>query len=147
MSAPFDTLQLARGFEAAGFLLDHANKMATAVAQATIGADLATNAAGRGVRRSAAPKRARLGDSMSDPRTPMVHLRDRQEGRELQLHRPIPAGKRLLSPRECQFSLAAWQRDRTFVTCAPSVASTPISDFSRSHPGARRLDAFQTIAR
>jgi hypothetical protein len=34
VSAPFDTLQLARGFEAAGFLLD----------QATIGADLATKA-------------------------------------------------------------------------------------------------------
>jgi len=49
-----------RGFEAAGFLRDHANKMATAVAQATIGADHATNAAGRGVRCSAAPKRARL---------------------------------------------------------------------------------------
>ena len=44
MSAPFGTLQLALDFEAAGFLLDHANKMATAVAQATIGADLATKA-------------------------------------------------------------------------------------------------------
>ena len=42
MSAPFDTLQLARGFEAAGFPLDQAGKMAEAVAQATIGADLAT---------------------------------------------------------------------------------------------------------
>jgi hypothetical protein len=42
MSAPFDTLQLARGFEAAGFPLDQASKMAEAVAQATIGADLAT---------------------------------------------------------------------------------------------------------
>jgi hypothetical protein len=63
---------------------------------------------------------------MSEPRTPMVHLRDRQEGRDLQLHRLIPADKRLLSPRECQFSLAAWQRDRTFVTCTPSVAFAPI---------------------
>ena len=125
MSAPFDTLQLACGFEAAGFLLDHANKMATAVAQATIGSDLATNAAGRGVRCSAAPKPARLGDSLSDPRTPMVHLRDRQEGRDLQLHRLIPADKRLLSPKECQFSLAAWQRHRTFVACTPNVASAP----------------------
>jgi hypothetical protein len=44
MSAPFDTLQLARGFEAAGFPLDQASKMAEAVAQATIGADLATKA-------------------------------------------------------------------------------------------------------
>jgi hypothetical protein len=34
MSAPFDTLQLARGFEAAGFSLDQASKMAEAVAQA-----------------------------------------------------------------------------------------------------------------
>ena len=42
MSAPFDTLHLARGFEAAGFPLDQASKMAEAVAQATIGADLAT---------------------------------------------------------------------------------------------------------
>jgi hypothetical protein len=42
MSAPFDTLQLARGFEAAGFPLDQASKMAEAVAAATIGADLAT---------------------------------------------------------------------------------------------------------
>jgi hypothetical protein len=42
MSAPFDTLQLARGFEAAGFPLDQAGKMAEAVAKATIGADLAT---------------------------------------------------------------------------------------------------------
>jgi hypothetical protein len=37
MSAPFDTLQLARGLEAAGFPLDQASKMAEAVAQATIG--------------------------------------------------------------------------------------------------------------
>jgi hypothetical protein len=44
MTAPFDTLQLARGFEAAGFPLDQASKMAEAVAQATIGADLATKA-------------------------------------------------------------------------------------------------------
>jgi hypothetical protein len=44
MSAPFDTLHLARGFEAAGFPLDQASKMAEAVAQATIGADLATKA-------------------------------------------------------------------------------------------------------
>jgi hypothetical protein len=44
MSAPFDTLQLARGFEAAGFPLDQASKMAEAVAAATIGADLATKA-------------------------------------------------------------------------------------------------------
>ena len=44
MSVPFDTLQLARGFEAAGFPLDQASKMAEAVAQATIGADLATKA-------------------------------------------------------------------------------------------------------
>jgi hypothetical protein len=42
MSAPFDTLQLARGFEAAGFPLDQASKMAEAVAQATVSADLAT---------------------------------------------------------------------------------------------------------
>jgi hypothetical protein len=42
MTAPFDTLQLARGFEAAGFPLDQAGKMAEAVAKATIGADLAT---------------------------------------------------------------------------------------------------------
>jgi hypothetical protein len=42
MTAAFDTLQLARGFEAAGFPLDQASKMAEAVAQATIGADLAT---------------------------------------------------------------------------------------------------------
>jgi hypothetical protein len=42
MSAPFDTLHLARGFEAAGFPLDQASKMAEAVAAATIGADLAT---------------------------------------------------------------------------------------------------------
>jgi hypothetical protein len=35
MSAPFDTLQLARGFEAAGFPLDQASKMAEAVALAT----------------------------------------------------------------------------------------------------------------
>jgi hypothetical protein len=40
MSAPFDTLQLARGFEAAGFPLDQASNMAEAVAAATIGADL-----------------------------------------------------------------------------------------------------------
>jgi hypothetical protein len=44
MSAPFDTLQLARGFEAAGFPLDQASKMAEAVAQATVSADLATKA-------------------------------------------------------------------------------------------------------
>jgi hypothetical protein len=47
MSAPFDTLQLARGFEAAGFPFDQAGKMAEAVAKAVpakagIGADLAT---------------------------------------------------------------------------------------------------------
>jgi hypothetical protein len=42
MSAPFDTLQLARGLEAAGFPLDQAGKMAEAIAKATIGADLAT---------------------------------------------------------------------------------------------------------
>ena len=42
MSAPFDTLQLARGFEAAGFTLDQASKMAAAIAQATIGVDLAS---------------------------------------------------------------------------------------------------------
>jgi hypothetical protein len=44
MSAPFDTLQLARGFEAAGFPLDQASKMAEAVATATVSADLATKA-------------------------------------------------------------------------------------------------------
>jgi hypothetical protein len=44
MSAPFDTLQLARGFEAAGFPLDQASKMAEAVASATVSADLATKA-------------------------------------------------------------------------------------------------------
>jgi hypothetical protein len=44
MSAPFDTLQLARGFEAAGFPLDQASKMAEAVAQATVSAELATKA-------------------------------------------------------------------------------------------------------
>ena len=42
MSVPFDTLQLARRFEAAGFSLDQAGKMAEAIAQATAGADLAT---------------------------------------------------------------------------------------------------------
>ena len=40
MSAPFDTLQQASGFEAAGFPLDQASKMAAAIAQATIGVDL-----------------------------------------------------------------------------------------------------------
>jgi hypothetical protein len=42
MSAPFDTLQLARGFEAARFPLDQASKMAAAIAQVTIGVDLAS---------------------------------------------------------------------------------------------------------
>ena len=41
MSAPFDTLQLARGFEAARFPLDQASKMAAAT-QVTIGVDLAS---------------------------------------------------------------------------------------------------------
>jgi hypothetical protein len=36
MSAPFDTLQLARGVEAAGFPLDQAGKMAEAVAQTVL---------------------------------------------------------------------------------------------------------------
>ena len=44
MSAPFDTLQLARGLEAASFPLDQAGTMAEAIAKATIGADLATKA-------------------------------------------------------------------------------------------------------
>jgi hypothetical protein len=42
MSASFDALQPARGFEASGFPLDQASKMAETVAQETIGADLAT---------------------------------------------------------------------------------------------------------
>jgi endonuclease YncB( thermonuclease family) len=44
MSAPFDTLHLARGFEAAGFSLEQASKMAEAIAEATASADLATKA-------------------------------------------------------------------------------------------------------
>jgi hypothetical protein len=44
MSAPFDTLKLARRFEAAGFDPKQAGDMAEAIAEATIAADLATKA-------------------------------------------------------------------------------------------------------
>jgi hypothetical protein len=42
MSAPFDTLKLARQFEAAGFAPKQAGDMAAAIAEATVAADLAT---------------------------------------------------------------------------------------------------------
>ena len=42
MSAPFDTLKLARQFEAAGFEHKQAGDMAAAIADATVSADLAT---------------------------------------------------------------------------------------------------------
>jgi hypothetical protein len=43
MSAPFDTLKLARRFEAAGFDPKQAGDMAEAIAEATVSADLVTN--------------------------------------------------------------------------------------------------------
>jgi hypothetical protein len=61
MSAPFDALQLARGFEAAGFPLDQASKMAEAIAQATIGADLATTKRDLGEMELRLKKQIRLG--------------------------------------------------------------------------------------
>jgi len=42
VSAPFDTLKLARQFEAAGFEHKQAGDMAAAIADATVSADLAT---------------------------------------------------------------------------------------------------------
>ena len=42
MSAPFDTLKLARRFEAAGIEHKQAGDMAEAIAEATVGADLVT---------------------------------------------------------------------------------------------------------
>jgi hypothetical protein len=42
MSVPFDTLKLARRFEAAGFDPKQAGDMAEAIAEATVSADLAT---------------------------------------------------------------------------------------------------------
>ena len=44
MSAPFDTLKLARQFEAAGFEPKQAGDMAAAIADAQASADLATKA-------------------------------------------------------------------------------------------------------
>jgi hypothetical protein len=42
VSAPFDTLKLARQFEAAGFAAKQAGDMAAAIAEAQVSADLAT---------------------------------------------------------------------------------------------------------
>jgi len=44
MSAPFDTLKLARQFEDAGFEYKQAGDMAAAIADATMSVDLATKA-------------------------------------------------------------------------------------------------------